>query len=200
MEKEVHLFKVKLSPSLRKRGSPGRPRGCAASVSPSGGACRGPRHEQLRRGVEQTFRLVQTQSEWGRRNSCGGSPVPWLPPQKKKLRRRGQGAFAPRQVRRAPRSDRAVLYAAAASASAKCGFKSRGATGKRGALFRLPSLGLRAVSGQGAPWLDGWAVNEKMTRALCQVHSRCLREAERCLRSHLPGHLAWSRNHGAPKT
>lgn len=124
-----------------------------------------------------------------------GSPTP-----KKKLRRRGQGAFAPRQVRRAPRSDRAVLYAAAASASAKCGFKSRGATGKRGALFRLPSLGLRAVSGQGAPWLDGWAVNEKMTRALCQVHSRCLREAERCLRSHLPGHLAWSRNHGAPKT
>lgn len=38
------------------------------------------------------------------------------------------------------------------------------------------------------------------TRALCQVHSRCLREAERRLRSHLFGHLAWSRNHGAPKT
>lgn len=66
--------------------------GCAASVSPVGGKLvLGVPDGCVRRGVEQTFRLLKTQREWGKETRDEGLLSAGPP----KLRKREQGAFTP---------------------------------------------------------------------------------------------------------
>lgn len=78
LEKVVQLFKVTVSFPLR--GARLGARVAALPQSPLGEGCAGDPDitSCVRRGVEQTFWLLQTPSEWGE-GTRGGSLVPWPP-------------------------------------------------------------------------------------------------------------------------